>query len=127
MTYQGLEGMHVLTTADIPPQNCGTNIPTLRILLPRICEERTGKTLPPELVEIICNFSDPLDSRALTLVSKRCRTVTLQHYLAPHNLSLRTTSTPDIEGRLVLAETSGRDFQLAIRYVQRCERMKYPS
>ncbi|KAJ8515478.1 hypothetical protein ONZ45_g7083 [Pleurotus djamor] len=53
MTYQGLEGMHVLTTADVPPQNCGTNIPTLRILLPRICELRTGKTLPPELVEII--------------------------------------------------------------------------
>lgn len=45
--------MHVLSTADVPDQRRRTNIPTLRVLLPIICERLTGKHLPPELVEYI--------------------------------------------------------------------------
>lgn len=53
LTCTGLKGMHVLSTADVPDQRRRTNIPTLRVLLPIICERLTGKHLPPELVEFI--------------------------------------------------------------------------
>ncbi|KAJ8503099.1 hypothetical protein ONZ45_g11152 [Pleurotus djamor] len=53
MTYAGLEDVHVLTTVDVPLQDRESILPTLRDLLPRICEARTGKQLPTELVEMI--------------------------------------------------------------------------
>ncbi|KAF9496453.1 hypothetical protein BDN71DRAFT_1446160 [Pleurotus eryngii] len=53
LTCTGLKGMHVLSTTDVPDQRRQTNIPTLRVLLPIICERLTGKHLPPELVEFI--------------------------------------------------------------------------
>ncbi|KAL0961441.1 hypothetical protein HGRIS_006386 [Hohenbuehelia grisea] len=58
MTYTGLKDQVVLTTSDIPPQYCGTNVPTLHAILPRICQQITGKVLPPELVDLIINSRD---------------------------------------------------------------------
>ncbi|KAJ6560157.1 hypothetical protein B0H19DRAFT_109647 [Mycena capillaripes] len=43
----------VLTTADVSLQMRGTNFRTLRVLLPFICEQLTGRRLPAELVQCV--------------------------------------------------------------------------
>ncbi|KAL4254205.1 DUF4246 domain-containing protein [Pleurotus pulmonarius] len=53
VSYSDLPNTPVLSTADVPWQARATNVPTLRILLPRVCKQVIGKTLPPELVELI--------------------------------------------------------------------------
>jgi hypothetical protein len=54
-SYHGLQGMHVLSSVDVPSQARACNLPTLRFLLPVACRQRTHgrRTLPPELVDII--------------------------------------------------------------------------
>ncbi|KAJ3710148.1 hypothetical protein C8R42DRAFT_691526 [Lentinula raphanica] len=53
----GLRDMNVLTTSEVPNQRRKTNEPTIRALLPSISMARTGKELPPELVEIIRQYA----------------------------------------------------------------------
>ncbi|KAL0961447.1 hypothetical protein HGRIS_006392 [Hohenbuehelia grisea] len=53
MAYTGLQDQVVLTTSDIPPQQRATNLPTLHVLLPWVCQQITGKRLPPNLVDLI--------------------------------------------------------------------------
>ncbi|KAF7334430.1 Heat shock 70 kDa protein 12B [Mycena venus] len=43
----------VVTAADVPLQIRGTNFRTLRVLLPFVCQQLTGKRLPPELVQYV--------------------------------------------------------------------------
>jgi hypothetical protein len=54
-TYAGLEGMHVLSSVDVPSQARACNIPTLRFLLGVAFRQRLGggRILPPELTDII--------------------------------------------------------------------------
>ncbi|KAF9496465.1 hypothetical protein BDN71DRAFT_1505766 [Pleurotus eryngii] len=53
VSYLNLPDAPVLSTADVPWQARPTNMPTLRVLLPKACKQVIGKTLPPELVELI--------------------------------------------------------------------------
>ncbi|KAF4583610.1 hypothetical protein EYR38_002365 [Pleurotus pulmonarius] len=53
VSYINLPDAPVLSTAEVPWQARPTNAPTLRILLPMACKQVIGKTLPPELVELI--------------------------------------------------------------------------
>jgi hypothetical protein len=54
-TYSGLAFVHVLSSVDVPSQARACNIPTLRFLLGVASRQRTseGRTLPPEIVELI--------------------------------------------------------------------------
>jgi hypothetical protein len=54
-SYQGLQGMHVLSSVDVPSQARACNLPTLRFLLLVACRQRTHgrRTLPSKLVDII--------------------------------------------------------------------------
>jgi hypothetical protein len=54
-SYRGLQGVHVLSSADVPSQARACNLPTLRFLLPVACRQRTRSrcTLPSELVDRI--------------------------------------------------------------------------
>ncbi|KAJ4468827.1 hypothetical protein J3R30DRAFT_3739498 [Lentinula aciculospora] len=55
-TVGGLEEMNVLTTSEVPMQTQKTNEPTMRALITMVSERLTGQILPPELVQIICEY-----------------------------------------------------------------------
>ncbi len=58
LTYTGVRGMRVLSTADVPDQRCRTNAATLRSLLPVICQRLIRKSLPRELAMLVVNSID---------------------------------------------------------------------
>ncbi|KAF4564880.1 hypothetical protein EYR36_002823 [Pleurotus pulmonarius] len=58
LTYTGVKGMRVLSTADVPDQRCRTNAATLRSLLPVICQRLIRKSLPRELAMLVVNSID---------------------------------------------------------------------
>jgi hypothetical protein len=53
--YEGLTGMHVLSSVDVPSQVRACSLPTLRFLLGVAFRQRTrgGRSLPVELADII--------------------------------------------------------------------------
>jgi hypothetical protein len=54
-TYGCLEGVHVLSSVDVPSQMRACSVPALRFLLNVAFRQRTrgSRTLPPELIDII--------------------------------------------------------------------------
>jgi hypothetical protein len=56
-TYEGLSGVHVLSSVDVPSQMRACNLPTLRFLLGVAFRQRTRgqRVAPTELIEMIVN------------------------------------------------------------------------
>jgi hypothetical protein len=67
----GLHNLSVLTTADVPFQQRGCNIPTLYFLLPIACQRLIGRNLPPELVTLIISFASLGMSREIAEQHRR--------------------------------------------------------
>jgi hypothetical protein len=57
-SYHGMSNFTVLTTADVPLQECVCNVPTLHFLLSVGSERLTGRYLPPELSAHIIGMVD---------------------------------------------------------------------
>jgi hypothetical protein len=60
-TLSGLDGMHVLSSSDIPYQARGCNAPTLTFLLGVACRQKTRRELPPELNQMIVGYTNGIE------------------------------------------------------------------
>ncbi|KAJ4464528.1 hypothetical protein C8J55DRAFT_529967 [Lentinula edodes] len=77
-SISGLSQMNVLTTSEIPMQERKTNDPTIRAFLRTVSFKLTGQEIPPELIEIICNYAlqgtltrEDAERHRLALMSER--------------------------------------------------------